>query len=144
MWILSIGTLSAILFGIYPLQNFHNPAHQVAHALFFALQRNSWGIAIAWIVFSCEMGYGGVVRKFLEMPIWVPLGRMSLSFYLVHGLYFSVHVGTKRYPINFNDFELVIRFTSIYSYNLSLNNYPSSSHVFRCTLMLETSLLQQF
>jgi peptidoglycan/LPS O-acetylase OafA/YrhL len=107
MWILSIGTIVAILAGIFALQSVEYADNHVAHALFFALQRNSWGIAIAWIVFSCEMGYGGVLKKFLELPIWIPFGRMSLSFYLVHGLYFSVHVGSNRVPANFNDFQLV-------------------------------------
>lgn len=110
MWILSIGIIVAILFGLYPLQSVDDPAPQVAHALFFALQRNSWGLAIAWMVFSCEMGGGGIVRKFLELPLWIPLGRMSLSFYLVHGLYFTVQVGSGRVPIWFSDAQLVIFF----------------------------------
>lgn len=108
MWILSIGTIFAILFGLYPLQTNSNQAPQFAHALFFAMQRNSWGIAIAWIVFSCEMGGGGIVRKFLELPLWRPFGRMSLSFYLVHGLYFTVHVGSGRVQTWYNDAQLVI------------------------------------
>lgn len=107
MWILSLGTIFAIIFGIYPLQSYENPASQVAHAIYFAINRNSWGIAIAWIIFSCEMGGGGFVRKFLELPIWRPLGRMSLSFYLVHGSYFTVHAGSGRVPTWFNDAQFV-------------------------------------
>jgi peptidoglycan/LPS O-acetylase OafA/YrhL len=90
------------------LQSIEDPAPQVAHALFFALQRNSWGLAIAWIVFSCEMGGGGIVKKFFELPLWIPLGRMSLSFYLVHGLYFTIHAGSGRVPVWFSDAQLVI------------------------------------
>lgn len=111
MWLLSLGTLAAILFGMYPLQSVDNPAPQVAHAIFFALQRNSWGLAIAWIIFSCEMGGGGVVKTILELPIWRPLGRMSLSFYLVQTLYLTVHVGSRRAPIWFSDAQLVIQFS---------------------------------
>ncbi|KAG5678860.1 hypothetical protein PVAND_008491 [Polypedilum vanderplanki] len=107
MWILSIGTIFAILLGIFGLQSVEYSDNKIAHALFFALQRNSWGLAIAWIVFSCEMGYGSVIRKFLELPIWIPLGRMSLSFYLVHGLYFSVQVGSSKVSVNFDDFQLM-------------------------------------
>ncbi|KAG5678861.1 hypothetical protein PVAND_008492 [Polypedilum vanderplanki] len=107
MWILSIGTIVAILLGIFGLQSVEYSDNKIAHALFFALQRNSWGLAIAWIVFSCEMGYGSVIRKFLELPIWIPLGRMSLSFYLVHVLYFTLHVGSSRVPTNFDDFQMM-------------------------------------
>jgi peptidoglycan/LPS O-acetylase OafA/YrhL len=110
MWIASIGTIIAILVGLYPLQSVDNPASQVSHALFFALQRNTWGVAIAWIIFSCEMGYGGWIKNFLELSIWKPFGRMSLSFYLVHTLYIAVHVAKSRAPIFYNDIELVIQF----------------------------------
>ena len=54
------------------------------------------------------MGYGGIVRKFLELPIWRPLGRMSLSFYLVHAIYISVHIGRGRVPHNFDNATIVI------------------------------------
>jgi peptidoglycan/LPS O-acetylase OafA/YrhL len=110
LWSGSLGTILAVLFGMYPLQSSQSNASDVVHALFFAMQRNSWGIAIAWIVFSCSMGYGGIIKSFLELPIWIPLGRMSLSFYLVHGLYYSIHIGSKRIPHKFDDFELVIQF----------------------------------
>jgi len=104
--------LIAISIGLLPLSNIENPPSQLAHALFLSLHRNSWGLAITWIIFACEMGYGGIVGKFLELPIWRPLGRMSLSFYLVHMVYFSVHMGRWRVPNNFDDATLVIEFYS--------------------------------
>ncbi|CAG9801151.1 unnamed protein product [Chironomus riparius] len=106
-WILTLTTLIGVLIGMWPLQNYENSPPQVVHALFFSLQRNSWGLAITWIIFACEMGYGGIVGKFLELPIWRPLGRMSLSFYLVHTLYITVHVGRGRVPHFFDDATLL-------------------------------------
>jgi peptidoglycan/LPS O-acetylase OafA/YrhL len=110
MWILSLGTLTAVLFGLYPLEDYTDPSLKLAHALFFALHRNSWGLAISWIIFSCEMGDGGIVRKFLELPLWRPLGRMSLSFYLIHSLYITIHIASGRVPLWFNDAKMVNNF----------------------------------
>lgn len=107
MWILSLGILTAVLVGLLPLQSTENPASRVANALWLALMRNSWGLAIAWIIFACQCGTGGVVKWFLELNVWQPLGRMSLSFYLVHSIYQTVSIGSGRIPLHFNQRNLV-------------------------------------
>lgn len=107
MWILSLGILTAVLVGLLPLQSTGNPASRVANALWLALMRNSWGLAIAWIIFACQCGTGGVVKWFLELNVWQPLGRMSLSFYLVHSIYQTVSIGSGRIPLHFNQRNLV-------------------------------------
>lgn len=107
MWILSLGTLISILIGMFPLQSVENPASQLAHAFYFSMHRNSWAIAIAWIIFSCEMGRGGIIKKFLELPLWRPTGRMSLSFYLIHTIYIIINGSPLRVPFWFNDFQMV-------------------------------------
>lgn len=102
LWILSIGTIIAILVGMLPLQSVENPASQTANALWMALIRNNWGYSIAWIIFACQNNSGGVFKWFLELPVWQPLGRMSLSFYLVHSVYQTVNIGSGKTPIHFN------------------------------------------
>lgn len=71
------------------------------------MSRNSWALSIAWIILSCYSGGGGIFKWFLELPIWQPLGRMSLSFYLVHTLVITVFVGSYRAPLHFSNFYLV-------------------------------------
>lgn len=107
MWVLSISVIVSVLVGMLPLQSVDNPASQVANSLWFALYRNSWGCAIAWIIFACQTGTGGVFKWFLELPVWQPLGRMSLSFYLVHSVYQTVFIGSGKVPLHFNMKSLV-------------------------------------
>lgn len=102
-----MGIIVSVLFGMQPLQSTENPASQVANALWMALIRNSWGCAIAWIIFACQCGQGGIVRWILEWPCWIPLGRMSLSFYLVHSIYITVNVASGKVPLQFNHQTLV-------------------------------------
>jgi len=109
MWILSLATLFAVLLGMFPLQNYENQASTLANAFFMALHRNCWGIAIAWIIYASHMGTGGIVKWFLELPIWIPLGRMSLSFYLVQAIYLTVQTGVGRQPRHFSTFAIVSR-----------------------------------
>jgi peptidoglycan/LPS O-acetylase OafA/YrhL len=104
---LSLGTIIAILIGMLPLQSTEKPASRVANALWIALIRNNWGYSIAWIIFACQNGSGGIIKWFLELPCWQPLGRMSLSFYLVHSIYITVEVASNKTPLHFNMTNLV-------------------------------------
>ena len=54
------------------------------YALFFAISKLIWPIAIAWIIFACHHGYGGVVNSFLSIKTFVPLTRLSYCAYLIH------------------------------------------------------------
>lgn len=111
MWVLSISIIVSVLVGMLPLQNADNPASQVANSLWFALYRNGWGLAIAWIILACTTGTGGIFKWFLELPVWQPLGRMSLSFYLVHSVYQTVFIGSGKVPLHFNMRSLVKKFS---------------------------------
>lgn len=127
LWILTVGTIVAILFGLHPLQNTEQPASQVANSLWLALIRNNWGYAIAWIIFACQHGTGGIIKWFLELPCWRPLGRMSLSFYLVHSIYQTVAIGSGRVPLHFNHRSLVNRQIDIERTNFEFYyRHPSS------------------
>lgn len=92
-----------------PLQSVDNPAGRFANSFWMAVLRNSWGFAIAWVILACHCGSGGIFKWFLELPCWQPLGRMSLSFYLVHSVYQTVSIGSGKVPIHFNMRNLVRR-----------------------------------
>jgi peptidoglycan/LPS O-acetylase OafA/YrhL len=38
---------------------------------------------MAWIIFACHSGHGGVVNRFLSSKYWMPLARLSYCLYLV-------------------------------------------------------------
>lgn len=107
LWGITISTIIAILVGMLPLQNTEQPASQLANAFWMALIRNNWGYSIAWIIFACANDSGGIFKWFLELPCWQPMGRMSLSFYLVHSIYQTVAIGSGKVPLHFNVANLV-------------------------------------
>ncbi|KAH6947721.1 hypothetical protein HPB50_020927 [Hyalomma asiaticum] len=53
-------------------------------AFYAGLHRVSWALGIAWVMYACATGRGGIVNKILAWPIMYPLGRLSFSLYLVH------------------------------------------------------------
>jgi hypothetical protein len=58
-WILSIFIIIAVIFGPNKLMQFDYELNALEMALYGALNRPLWAISVAWIVFSCHLGYGG-------------------------------------------------------------------------------------
>lgn len=54
------------------------------NAFLISFSRIVWGVTIAWVIYACHSGYGGFVNKFLSSRLWIPVGRIGFSLYLVH------------------------------------------------------------
>lgn len=77
--------------------------------------RPAWGLAIAWIILACSLQYGGrmmhnngvidhrltfagPVNKFLSLPVFNILARLSYCLYLVHYPYILITYYLTRSP----------------------------------------------
>lgn len=58
--------------------------NEVSNAVFLSFARITWGLAISWIIFSCQCGLNKHLNRFLSWKFWIPIGRMGLSIYLIH------------------------------------------------------------
>lgn len=110
-WILSIATLLSVTFGQYPLQqeNFKENL-LVADAVYDSLKRISWCLAVGWIIIACQMSYGGIVKRFLSLPIWLPISKISFSIYLIHVPVQLIYLSSIRSPQFFSNFRAVYKF----------------------------------
>jgi hypothetical protein len=54
------------------------------YAIFFSVSRFTWSLSIAWIIFACHYGYGGVINSILSCKSYVPITRLSYVGYLIH------------------------------------------------------------
>ena len=58
--------------------------NEVSNAVFLSFARITWGLAISWIIFSCQCGLNKHLNRFLSWKFWIPFGRIGLSIYLIH------------------------------------------------------------
>ncbi|CAD6245210.1 GSCOCG00013583001-RA-CDS, partial [Cotesia congregata] len=72
-----------------------------------AFARHFWAFGVCWIIYVSAVGHGGLVSKFLSLPIYLPLSRISYSIYLLHYTIQSIKLASDRVPFYFTDFKLL-------------------------------------
>ncbi|KAK8773681.1 hypothetical protein V5799_011786 [Amblyomma americanum] len=64
--------------------------------LYASLHRVAWTLGVAWLVFACATGRGGIVMSLLSWPALVPLSRLSYGAFLCHVVILLVQMMTNR------------------------------------------------
>ncbi|XP_063992304.1 nose resistant to fluoxetine protein 6-like [Diachasmimorpha longicaudata] len=109
-WIL---TILMFAFAFFTYRIFQSPGYEWNppwEVFYAALGRHIWAFSICWIIYASALGYGGVLSKFLSLPIFIPFGRISYSIYLVHFILLIMKIGAIRTPTYFSDFRIIYTF----------------------------------
>ncbi|KAH6945803.1 hypothetical protein HPB50_009991 [Hyalomma asiaticum] len=106
LWALSLLFMGASLFAAAPWGLGDLPSLQVTLA-YATTHRIAWALGLAWIVFACITGRGGVINSLLSWDALVPLGRMSYSIYLVHAYFVFYKAWTIRQRIESHHFQIM-------------------------------------
>ncbi|CAC5405309.1 unnamed protein product [Mytilus coruscus] len=72
-----------------------------------SLGRPLWASCVAWVVFACHNGNGGVVNKILSWRGLVPLSRLAYAVYLIHPIVMMTHFFSRRTLFYLDDFNVV-------------------------------------
>ncbi|KAH9360609.1 hypothetical protein HPB48_007570 [Haemaphysalis longicornis] len=92
--------------------------------LFYAFtDRIFWSICVAWFVFTCATGRGGIVNRFLSWNGFVPLSRLSFGVYLIHSPFYIVMYNISRERIFFSHFTLVSQCFSVFVWSYILSYF---------------------
>ncbi|CRK92296.1 CLUMA_CG005855, isoform A [Clunio marinus] len=113
LWLLAISIAFLVVFIHHPFQQFvDNFSTSFGNQTYLAFHRNVFAVCIAWIIFACHNGSGYFVNWILSRPIWKPLFRMGLVFYITHlGLIIGA-VASLKAPTYFGNSEVLSNVTS--------------------------------
>ncbi|CAB3360031.1 Hypothetical predicted protein [Cloeon dipterum] len=62
-WALSMAVLYAVVFGSFDIFQYGHEYDPMESAIYGALHRPAWALAVAWIIFACNCGYGGMCHS---------------------------------------------------------------------------------
>ncbi|XP_070572264.1 nose resistant to fluoxetine protein 6-like [Ptychodera flava] len=114
-WLLSTFLGFTIVYCTYG--TYHEPEWSQALTVFYlTVSRFTFGLAIAWVIFACATGHGGLVNTFLSWNFWLPLSRMSFCTYLVFPLmmaFWLLNNHVQPYVSDFNFMYLFIAYMGI-------------------------------
>ncbi|XP_071103106.1 O-acyltransferase like protein-like isoform X1 [Haliotis cracherodii] len=113
-WLTSMCTMTFVVYVTY-LENRVGGSRWTAPqtALYEALARPAWGLAVSWVIFSCSIGQGGYIGKFLSWNFFLPLCRITFGIYLIHPLVIVVVLGATRNLVFLSPLELWLFYVSI-------------------------------
>ena len=83
MWEAAFLTGFAVVYGLYDFRKTHQMSLFVA-TMYNTFQRLAWSLALAWVIFSCSKGYGGIINELLSWSVFAPLSRLTFCSYLIH------------------------------------------------------------
>lgn len=109
-WVVCLGTMLSVIFGpIHTTAAGYKPS--VTEAVFYeTFSRISWCLAIGWIVFACQTGYGGPINSILSFKMWAPFCRVTYCMYIVHFMVQTTIFGNLKTDVTFSNFNAVQEF----------------------------------
>ena len=112
LWLVALVLGIVNVYGLYPSFHGHHMSAS-ENVLYYMMSRFTWGVTLALVVFLCHNGYGGVVNRFLSMPIWIPLSRLTFNAYLVHEMIMTLIFSEFRNTLYYTDSALMLYIVSI-------------------------------
>jgi len=91
-WCIAIILALSTLYGGYKVFRKNNPEpfSRSENITYGTFSRCTWSLALAWVIFACHRGLGGLVNKILSAGFWIPLSRLTYCAYLVHIIVIAV------------------------------------------------------
>ncbi|XP_037078000.1 nose resistant to fluoxetine protein 6-like [Pollicipes pollicipes] len=85
-WITASLTGCLIVYGMFDYDRVdagHADPSKTTSIVYAMLNRTAWSVCLAWVVFACVTGYGGIVDTLLSWKAFIPLSRLTYTSYLV-------------------------------------------------------------
>ena len=113
-WMFSFILLPIIVFGYYPFYQHTPKTSALVFGLFDVFSRIAWSICLSYMTFACVHDSGGPVNKFLSLPIWQPLSRLTYAIFLIHYYLITMALYSIKTPPHFSGFSAFHNFISMF------------------------------
>ncbi|XP_072145213.1 uncharacterized protein [Dermacentor andersoni] len=84
LWVVAIAVTTLVCLFPFVWNSAAIPYDPALAAVYASLYPLLWSVSVTWMLHSCITGTGDLVNRFLSMGVFMPLGKLSFSLYLVH------------------------------------------------------------
>lgn len=113
-WFLSIALGVSVVYGVYTYyKEDGRPFTRAENIIYGTFSRFVWGLALAWVIYACNKGYGSLVNKFLSASYWIPLSRLTYSAYLLHPIVLAVYFGSFQHTTEYSDKNFAFYYVAV-------------------------------
>ncbi|ALC49557.1 CG10182, partial [Drosophila busckii] len=119
-WLLCLALIFTCIFATYPYYAGPKKLPILNEAFYLTFTRIGWPLALGWVVFACNYGYGGMANSFLSSPLWQPLSKLSYSVYVWHIMMQMLNIGLTRAGTYFSDYQVMLRFWYDFGFSVIL------------------------
>ncbi|XP_046381394.2 nose resistant to fluoxetine protein 6-like [Haliotis rufescens] len=75
-------------------------------SIYESFGRPLWAMCVAWIVYACHNGKGGIINNILSFSGLIPLSRLTYAAYLLHPVMMIIYVFGKKSLIYISDYDI--------------------------------------
>ncbi|XP_078685733.1 nose resistant to fluoxetine protein 6-like [Branchiostoma floridae x Branchiostoma belcheri] len=144
-WLAATGICMGVVYGLYNHLTQGVVLSRPVAILYLTVHRTAWGVGLAWVVFACVNGYGGIINTILSWKAWIPLSRLTYCAYLVHPMViFIVYQDHMEANIHYSDILLAyyfvghVMFSYAVAYIVSMMAEAPMRHLEKLVLKQET------
>ncbi|KAL9873749.1 nose resistant to fluoxetine protein 6-like [Glossina fuscipes fuscipes] len=109
-WLLAFGIMLTDLWGPYWRIRPENPDSPIIEGAFYEpLSRAAWALSMAWIVWACYNGHGGLINDFLSWSFFTAFSRLTYCMYVIHRIVQLVNAARLQTDTHFSDYDAIMR-----------------------------------
>ncbi|GFR32796.1 nose resistant to fluoxetine protein 6 [Trichonephila clavata] len=102
-WVFTSATALFCLFGLY-----HRHLTIIETAFYNAVSRTAFGCCLAWVIFVCINGQGGIVNSILSWKCFIPFSKLTFCAYLIHPIVETAYFSSLRRMFEFSGISMII------------------------------------
>ncbi len=106
IWLIAFVLGMVNVYGLYSTWHGHEFSTG-ENVMYFMFSRFTWGVTLFLVVYVCHNGYGGFINRFLSLPFWIPLSRLTFNAYLVHEIVMLLLFSSFRTTIYYTDASFI-------------------------------------
>ncbi|XP_040563229.2 LOW QUALITY PROTEIN: nose resistant to fluoxetine protein 6 [Lepeophtheirus salmonis] len=111
-WILAIAVGYSCIYELHLNEHFLDNSYisipLPARIVYGSLHRLGWGLAVGWVIFACENGYGGIINEFLSWNFFKPWSKLTFLIYLTHIVITSLIFDNMTFSTRYSPMSLLI------------------------------------